>query len=80
MLYADDADIASRSQVSLAKMMVVAEVRAAFDLVVAEKKTATMHMRSPKMWADTKEVVAAGQKYKQVESFLYLGKKNQLHR
>ncbi|CAN0076253.1 unnamed protein product, partial [Sphacelaria rigidula] len=34
-----------------------------------------MHMRSPTMQADTVEVGAAGQSYKQVEYFLYLGRK-----
>ncbi|CAM9819694.1 unnamed protein product, partial [Sphacelaria rigidula] len=34
-----------------------------------------MHKRSPKMEADTIEVEAAGQGYKQVESLLYLGGK-----
>ena len=74
MLYADDAGFASRSRDSLAKMMTaVVEVCAAFGLVVAEKKTVTMHMRPPNMEADTIEVEAAGQRYRQVESFLYLG-------
>ncbi|CAM9696529.1 unnamed protein product [Sphacelaria rigidula] len=76
MLYADDAGIASRSQVSLAKIMTfIAEVCTAFGLVVAGKDTVTMRMRSPNMEADTVEVEAADQRYKQVESFLYLGRK-----
>ncbi|CAM9677313.1 unnamed protein product [Sphacelaria rigidula] len=76
MLYADNAGIASRSRESLAKMITaVVEVHAAFGLVVAEKKTVTMHMRSPNMETDTIEVEAAAQRYKQIESFLYLGGK-----
>ncbi|CAM9724461.1 unnamed protein product, partial [Sphacelaria rigidula] len=67
MLDTDNPGIASRSQVSLAKMMTaVVEVCAAFGLVVTEKTTVTMHMRYPNMEADTVE---------QVESFLYLGGK-----
>ena len=42
---------------------------------MAEKKTVTMYMRSPNMEADTIEVEAAGQRYRQVESFLYLGER-----
>ena len=73
MLYADDAGIASRSRESLAKMMTaVVEVCAAFGLVVAEKKTETMHMRSPNMEADTAEVEATGRRYKELQSFLCL--------
>ncbi|CAM9118947.1 unnamed protein product [Sphacelaria rigidula] len=63
MLYADDAGIASRSWVSLTKIMAsVVEVCAAFGLVVAEKKTVTLHMRSPNMEAGTIEVETASQR------------------
>ena len=73
MLYAVDAGFASWSRENLAGMMTaVVEVCAAFVLVVA-KKTVTMHMCSPNMEADTVEVEAAGQRYRQVESSLYLG-------
>ncbi|CAM9667236.1 unnamed protein product [Sphacelaria rigidula] len=61
MLYADDAVIASRSRVSLAKMMAIVEGCPTFGLVSAEKKTDTIY------------VEAAGQIYRRVESFLYLG-------
>ncbi|CAM9502396.1 unnamed protein product [Sphacelaria rigidula] len=76
MLYADDAGIASRSRVSLEKILtVVVEGCATFGLVVPEKKTVTMDMRSPNMDTDTIEVEAVGRRYKQVESFIHLGGK-----
>ena len=74
MLYGDDAGFASRSRDSLAKMMTaIVEVCAGFGLVVAVKKTVAMHVRSPNMEADTVEVEGAGKRYRQVQSFLYLG-------
>ncbi|CAM9594449.1 unnamed protein product, partial [Sphacelaria rigidula] len=74
MLYADDAGIALRSQLSVAKMMAaVVEVCAASGLVVAEKKTKPIHMHSPRMRADAVKLCAAGQGYKQVKYFVYLG-------
>ena len=75
MLYADDASIASRSQASLEKMMTaIVEVCAAFGLiVVSEKKTVTMHMGPPTMKAEAVAVEAAGQRYSQVDTFVYLG-------
>ena len=57
-------------------MAAVVEVCAAFGLIVAEKKTVTMHMRSPNIEADTVEVEAAGQRYEQIKSILYLGGKS----
>ena len=74
MLYADDAGITSRSQASLEKMMTaIVEVCAAFGLIVSEKKTVTMHMRPPTMKAEAVAVEAAGQRYSQVDTFVYLG-------
>ena len=74
MLYADDAGIASQSQASLEKMMTaIVEVCAAFGLIVSEKKTVTMHMRPPTMKAEAVAVEAAGQRYSQVDTFVYLG-------
>ena len=74
MLYANDAGIASQSQASLEKMMtVIVEVCAAFGLIVSEEKTVTMHMRPPTMKAEAVAVEAAGQRYSQVDTFVYLG-------
>lgn len=70
IVYADDAGVASRSQLSLAKMkMAIVEVCAALcPFVVVEQKTAIVHMHSPRM-------KAAGRRYKQVESFVCIGSK-----
>lgn len=77
LLYADDAGIVSLSQESLAKMMTaiveVLAVLAAFGLLVAEKKTETMHMRPPTMKAEAVVFKAAGQRYDQTDTFVYLG-------
>ena len=74
MLYADDAGIASRSQASLEKMMTaIVEVCAAVVLIVSEKKTVTMHMRPLTMKAETVAVEGVGQRYSQVDTFVYLG-------
>ena len=74
MLYADDAGIASQSQASLEKMMTaIVEVCAAFVLIVSEKKTVTMHVRPPTMKVEAVAVEAAGQRYSQVDTFVYLG-------
>ena len=73
MLYADDAGIASQSQASLEKMTAIVEVCAAFGLIVSEKKTVTMHMRPATMKAEAVAVEAAGQRYSQVDTFVYLG-------
>ena len=74
MLYADDAGTASRSQAKLEKMMTaIVEVCAAFGLIVSEKKTVTMHMHPPTMKVEAVAVEAAGQRYSQVDTFVYLG-------
>ena len=74
MLYADDACIISRSPQGLAEMMeVIVEVCQAFALTVTAKKTETMCMPSPRTLRTMVQVEAAGQIYKQVQSFTYLG-------
>ena len=74
MLYADDACIVSRSPQGLAKMMeVVVEVCRAFALTVSAKKTETMCMPPPRTPRTMVRIEAAGQIYKQVQSFTYLG-------
>ena len=74
MLYADDACIVSRSPQGLAKMMeVIVEVCRAFALTVSAKKTKTMCMPSQRTPRTMARIEAAGQIYKQVQSFTYLG-------
>ena len=74
MLYADDACIISRSPQGLAKMMeVIVEVCRAFALTVSAKKTETMCMPPPRTPRTMVQIEAAGQTYKQVQSFTYLG-------
>ena len=73
-LYAGDACIVSRSPQRLAKMMeVILEVCRAFALTVSEKKTETMRMPPPRTPRTMMRIEAAGQIYKQVQSFAYLG-------
>ena len=74
MLYADDACIVSRSPQGLAKMMeVIVEVCRAFTLTVSAKKKETMCMPPPRTPRTMVRIEAAGQIYKQVQSFTYLG-------
>ena len=74
MLYADDVCIVSRSPQGLAKMMeVIVEVCRAFALTVSAKKTETMCMPPPRTPRTMVQIEAAGQTYKQVQSFTYLG-------
>ena len=74
MLYADDAYILSRSPQGLAKMMTaIVKVCRAFALTVSVKKTETMCMPPPRTPRTMVHVEAAGQTYKQVQSFTYLG-------
>ena len=74
MLYAEDACIVSRSPQGLAKMMeVIVEVCRAFGLTVSAKKTETMCMPPPRTPRTMVRIEAAGQIYKQVQSFTYLG-------
>lgn len=64
--------IASRSQIRLEKIMIIV-VCATFAFVVVGKKMVTVYMRFRSMEADVVDVEAAGQRCKQVESFVYLG-------
>ena len=74
MLYADDACIVSRLPQGLAKMTeVIVEVCRAFVLPVSAKKTEIMCMSPPRTPRTMVQVEAAGQTYKQVQSFTYLG-------
>ena len=73
-LYSDDACIVSRSPQGLAKMMeVIVEVCRAFALTVSAKKIETMCMPPPRIPRTMVHIEAAGQTYKQVQSFAYLG-------
>ena len=73
MLYADDASIVSRSPQGPAKMMeVIVEVCRAFALTVSAK-IETMCMPPPRTPRTMVQIEAAGQTYKQVQSFTYLG-------
>ena len=74
VLYADDACMLSRSPQVLAKMMeVIVEVYRVFALTVSAKKTETMCMPPPHKPRTMMRVEAAGQIYKKVQSFTYLG-------
>ena len=74
MLYVDDACIVSRLPQELAKMMeVIVEVCRAFALTVSAKKTETTCMPPPCTPRTMVQIEAAGQTYKQVQSFTYLG-------
>ena len=73
MLYADDACIVSRWPRGLAKIMeTIVEVCRPFALNVSAKKTETLCMPSPRTPWTMMRVEAAGQTYKQVQSFTYL--------
>ena len=74
MLYAHDACIVTRSPQGLVKMMeVIVEVCPAFALTVSARKTDTMCMPPPRTPRTMVQVETAGQPYKQVQSFTYLG-------
>ena len=74
MLYTDDACIVLRLPQELAKMTeVIIEVCRAFALTVSAKKTDTMCMPPPRTPRTMVRIEAAGQIYKQVQSFSYLG-------
>jgi hypothetical protein len=74
MLYADDAGIASRTQESLSKMMeVIVTTCAEFGLTVSEKKTESMYIATRSGETVKMTIKAAGQEYKQVDRFPYLG-------
>ena len=64
----------SQSPQGLAKMMeVIVEVCRAFALTVSAKKMETMCMPPPRTPRTMVRIEAAGQTYKQVQSFTYLG-------
>ena len=74
MLYADDICIVSRSPQGIAKMMeVIVEVCRAFALTVSVKRTETICMPPPRTSRTMVQVEAAGQRYKEAQSFTYLG-------
>ena len=74
MLYADDACIVSRSPHGLAKMMeVIVEVCRVFALTLLAKKTETMCIPPPRTPRTMVRIEAAGQIYKPVQNFTYLG-------
>ena len=73
-LYADDACKASRLSQGLAEIMeVIVEVCRAFALTVSAKKTETMCMPPPRTPRTMVRVEAAGQIYKHMQPFTYLG-------
>ena len=72
MLYADDACIVSRSPQGLARMVEVIDICRASALTVSAKKTEAMCMSLPRTPRTMVQVEAAGQTYKQVQSFIYL--------
>ena len=74
MLYADDVCIVSRSPQGLAKMMEgIVDACRAFALTVSTKKTKTMCIPPPRTPRTMVRIKAAGQIYKQVQSFTYQG-------
>ena len=74
MIYAGDACIVSRSPQGLAKMMeVIVEVCRAFALTVSAKETKAMFMPPQRTPQTMVQVEAAGQIYKPVQCFTYLG-------
>ena len=74
MLYAGDACIASRSPQRLANIMeIIKEVCQVFAMYVAAKKTKTICMPSPRKPQTMVRVEGAGQIYKNVQPFTYLG-------
>ena len=76
MLYADDAEVGSRSPEQLRKMMeVIVVVCAAFGLAVSDAKTETMCLRAKGMPESTAtfSVEAADQVYNQTNEFVYFG-------
>ena len=74
-LYADDAGFVSQSPEQLRKIMVIVTVCAAFGLIVSEAKTEIVCLSTKGMpnATATFSVEAAGQVYKQIHEFVYLG-------
>ena len=75
MLCADDARVVSISPRGLTRMMGVIVVACEeFGLTVSEKKTEAMHLWShPRTTSNALRIEAAGQRYKQMTEFVYLG-------
>ena len=74
MLYADDADIVSRSLQGLEKMMtVIVTACSAFGLTASEARTEIICLRTKDGRHVPFTVTAAGQVYKQMVEFVYLG-------
>ena len=74
LLYADDAYVVSRLPQGLEKMVeVIVEVCQALALTVSVKNKETMCMPPPRKPRIMVRVEAAGQIYKQMQSFTYLG-------
>ena len=71
MFYADDAGATSRTPEGLARMMaVIVTTCQEFGLTVFDSKTETMHLWSvPSSTETTLDIKAAGQRYKQTETF-----------
>ena len=74
MLYADDTCIVLRSPQGLVNIMeVIVEVCRAFALTVSAKKIETMCIPPPRTPRTIVRIKAAGQIFKQVQSFTYVG-------
>ena len=74
MLYADDADIVSRSPEGLEKILtVIVTACAAFGLMVSEAKTEIMCLQTKGGGHAPFTVTAAGQVFKQTVEFVYVG-------
>ena len=75
MLYAVDAEVVSTSPCGLTRMMdVIVVAGQEFGLTVSEKKAEAMHLWShPNKALNALRIEAAGQRYKQVTEFVYLG-------
>ena len=74
ILYADEACIVSRSPQGLASVMeVVVAMCQVFALTVSAKNTETMCMPPPRTPRTMVQIEAVGQRYKQMQSFTYLG-------
>ena len=75
LIYANDAGIASRSAAGLEKTMsVIVRVPGSFGLMVSELKTGIMCFLPKGVEEHQFAIDAAGQKYKQTDKFVYLGR------
>ena len=81
MLYADDADIVSRSSDGLERMMtVIVTACSSFGHTVSEAKTHIMCLKTKGGGKLSFTINAAGQVYKQTIQFVYLGGAITAHR